>query len=159
VPVGSTAGRLDASALRAIWPEALEHVKQASKTTWAMLDGAQITATDGEAVTLAVPPSLARRIAEDRNTSLVSDALTKVVGGTWRVTVVAAGHQAGAGTAPPTSRPSAPVAEPDPRDDTDFGPPSARAPAVDPEAEALRLLHDQLGARPVDGPSGYDVPR
>jgi DNA polymerase-3 subunit gamma/tau len=147
-PVGS--GALDAAALRRVWPEALERVKAGSKTTWAMLDGAQITDVAGSAITLAVAPSLAKRVAEDRHSSLIASAVGEVISGDWRVNVVPGG------AAPAGARPAAraaaaaPVVEPDPRDDPDFDPAPAAAASVDPEAEALRLLQERLGARPVE---------
>jgi hypothetical protein len=44
--------------------------------------------------------------------------------------------------------------ESDPRDDEDYEPeaPAAATPAVDPEAEAMKLLTSELGARPLDSP-------
>ena len=149
---------LDAAALRRLWPEVLEIVKQSSRRTRALLDNAQIANAEGELITLGAPSALAKMIAEDSNTAVLRDALTKVVGGEWRIQVEpASGPTAppnAATTAPPaaggrpTPRVAAPDIEPDPRDDTD---PTASAKPVDPEAEALRLLHDQLDARPVDG--------
>ena len=149
---------LDAAALRRLWPEVLEIVKQSSRRTRALLDNAQIANAEGELITLGAPSALAKMIAEDSNTAVLRDALTKVVGGEWRIQVEpASGPTAppnAATTAPPaaggrpTPRAAAPDVEPDPRDDTD---PTAPAKPVDPEVEALRLLHDQLDARPVDG--------
>jgi DNA polymerase-3 subunit gamma/tau len=146
-------GRLDAAALRRLWPDVLEVVKQTSRRTRALLDNAQITGADDSTVTLTAPAALAKMIAEDSNTNLLRDALTQVVGGTWTVAV-----QVGTGApeplpsapdaAPPArGRPAAP--EPDPRDDTDDTGPAA-GPPVDHEAEAMKLLQDRLGARPVD---------
>jgi hypothetical protein len=75
--------------------------------------------------------------------------LTQVLGGSWQISV-----ESGAGEAT-TSEPTGPSGsadsrnrkkpEPDPRDETDES-----GPGLDPEAEALKLLQDQLGARPVD---------
>ncbi|MCW2598056.1 MAG: polymerase subunit gamma and tau, partial [Jatrophihabitans sp.] len=152
----SSPGDLDATALRRLWPEVLDVVKQTSRRTRALLDNAQITGVSGELVTLGAPAALARMIGEDSNTSVLRDALTNVVGGSWRIAVDGSG-------APPPAEPAAqaprydprgPAAEPepDPRDDTepdDAG--SGRTGAVDAEAEALRLLHEQLCARPVEG--------
>jgi DNA polymerase-3 subunit gamma/tau len=92
-------------------------------------------------------------IAEESNTTVLRDALTQVVGGSWKISVESG--TAPAASAPttasaPSSRP-APVAEPDPRDEPDEPDDSAPRPAViDTEAEALKLLKDELGARPVD---------
>jgi DNA polymerase-3 subunit gamma/tau len=133
----------------------LEIVKQTSRRTRALLDNAQITGADGSTVTLAAPAALAKMIAEDSNTNLLRDALTQVVGGKWTVTV-----QVGTGapepmpsapsTAPPARAATAAAPEPDPRDDTEDAGPAA-GPPVDHEAEAMKLLQDRLGARPVEG--------
>jgi len=106
-------------------------------------------------LTVAAPSTLAKMIAEDSNTNLLRSALAQVVGGTWRVDVLPEGGAAAAGPTPATPAPSAtaPAApanvEIDPRDYTDSEPEAERKAVVDPEAEALRLLHDELGARPV----------
>ncbi|HET8583148.1 MAG TPA: DNA polymerase III subunit gamma and tau, partial [Jatrophihabitans sp.] len=139
-------GALDAAALRRLWPEVLDVVKQASRRTRALLDNAQITDVAGELVNLAAPAALARMIADESNTSVLKAALTKVVGGEWRIDVD------GNGTASAATTPSDPPAtqpEADPRDETDDDPATAPA-AVDPEAEALKLLRAELGARPLD---------
>jgi DNA polymerase-3 subunit gamma/tau len=136
------AGALDAAALRRLWPEVLEVVKQASRRTRALLDNAQIIDVAGELVSLSAPAALAKMIAEDSNTSVLRAALTRVVGGEWKIVV-------DGGTAPaPEAAPAA-----DPRDDADYEPTPARetTPTVDPEEQAMRLLRDQLGARPLDG--------
>jgi DNA polymerase III, subunit gamma and tau len=142
-PPGS--GALDAAALRRLWPEVLDVVKQASRRTRALLDNAQITDVDGELVSLAAPAALARMIADESNTSVLRAALTKVVGGDWRIAVD------GNGTTSAISPSDPPAAQPDvdPRDETDDDP-ATYSPAVDPEAEALKLLRAELGARPLD---------
>ena len=106
--------------LRRLWPEVLEVVKEASRRTRALLDNAQITAVDGELVSLGAPAALAKMIAEDSNTSACAAALTKVVGGEWRVAVdgPAPGGRDGCAQRGRAARGSAP--EPDPRDDADF---------------------------------------
>jgi DNA polymerase III subunit gamma/tau len=146
-------GELDAAALRRLWPEVLDIVKQSSRRTRALLDNAQITTTVGDLITLAAPAALAKMLADESNTSVLRAALTKVVGGTWRVEVDGSGR-AGLQSSEPTgpyARPLAAEPEPDPREDTEADAPSERAAVVDPETQALRLLQDQLGARPVDG--------
>jgi DNA polymerase-3 subunit gamma/tau len=142
--------------LRRLWPEVLDVVKQSSRRTRALLDNAQITGVDGERVIIAAPSALARMIAEDSNTGLLRAALTQVLGGSWQISVEPDGaERSGSGPiAPPgpaapsrSSKPTEPEPsdEPDPRDDTDES-----EPGLDPETEALKLLQDQLGARPVD---------
>jgi DNA polymerase III subunit gamma/tau len=90
-------------------------------------------------------------IAEDRNTTVLRAALTQVLGGEWKI-----GTDGSAAPPPPPSddphQPAPPAAEPDPRDDADYEPsPQQRSAPVDPEAEAMKLLRDQLGARPLEG--------
>jgi DNA polymerase-3 subunit gamma/tau len=153
-PEPAAAGQIDAAAMRRLWPDVLEIVKQRSRRTRALLDNSQIVGCDAGTVTLAAPTALAKMIAEESNTSVLRDALTQVVGGSWTVAVEAGtpGSSGAVAAQPaPTSSPSArpaPPAEADPRDDLDGEEPDA-AP-VDPETEAMRLLQDRLGARPVD---------
>jgi len=145
-------GQLDAAALRRLWPEVLDIVRETSRRTRALLDNAQITTTDGDLVTLTASAALAKMLAEESNTSVLRAALTKVVGGTWRVTVEDSGSPGGPmpGAASPTSTRQPRAPEQDPRDDTDPDAPTGAA-SADPETQALRLLQDRLGARPVDG--------
>ena len=123
----------------------LEIVKHGSRRTRALLDNAQIVDVDGELVTLAAPAALATMIAEDSNTAVLRQALSKVVGGQWRVEIRPAN-----GDGPAAAGGGVQAAEPDPRDDTEPDAPSPRAVPVDPESVALRLLQDQLGAKPLD---------
>ncbi|MDQ6851925.1 MAG: DNA polymerase III subunit gamma and tau [Actinomycetota bacterium] len=135
-------GELDSAALRRMWPEVLDVVKQSSRRTRALLDNAQVTAVDGELVTLTAPAALARMIADDSNTSVLRAGLTKVLGGQWRIAIDARAAN------PSWPEPEPTPSEPDPRDTTDDAAP-ATTPA-DPATEAIRLLQDQLGARPIE---------
>jgi DNA polymerase-3 subunit gamma/tau len=169
---------VDATALRAVWPEVLEVVKQTNRTTRALLDNAQVAGLSSDVVTLsAVSAPLARMLGEDRNTSILSAALASVLGGKWKVVVETgppggAAASAAAPPSPPTtdwsgssgaSTPTAESAAPsgyqpaapddipdDPRDISEPDDPDAGASKVDPETDALRLLQDTLGARPLD---------
>jgi DNA polymerase III subunit gamma/tau len=142
---------LDATALRRLWPEVLEIVKQSSRRARALLDNAQITAVDGEQVTLSAPAALARMIADDSNTTILRAALTKAVGGSWRVLVEPEGGGTPAQAAARTPDAPAREPEPDPRDDVDYEPAGAAPAAADPETEAVKLLQNELGARPIEG--------
>lgn len=111
---------------------------------------------DGSTVVLGVRASLAKRLAEERNMSVIAEGLAKVVGGTWQVVVTAAAMPAGTDEAPapsPGRAAGAASVEPDPREDSGYepAPPPAAAAPADPEAEAMKLLRDQLDARPLDG--------
>ena len=113
-------GALDAAALRRLWPEVLEVVKQASRRTRALLDNAQITDVDGELVSLSAPGALAKMIAEESNT--VGPAGRADQGGRRRVADRRRRSGAGGGRRPRPSaaRRRAAAPEPDPRDDADF---------------------------------------
>jgi hypothetical protein len=77
---------------------------------------------------------------------VLRSALTKVVGGDWKVTV-----EGSANGGPDAPQAAPPVAEVDPRDEPDYDAATApQAEAADPEAEAMRLLRDQLDARPLE---------
>ena len=155
------AGALDSAALRRLWPEILEAVKRSSRRTRALLDNAQITAVEGELVRLAAPGALAKMIAEDSNTTVLRAALTEKVGGDWRIAVEGGGAPPPpAGEAEPARRPPAvaaasPEPEPDPRDDVDYEPnPGPDSASIhDPEAEAMKLLTSELGARRIEDAS------
>ncbi|WP_375490608.1 DNA polymerase III subunit gamma and tau [uncultured Jatrophihabitans sp.] len=148
---------LDGAALRRLWPETLEVVKQTSRRTRALLDNAQITDVDGSTVHLSAPGAQAKMSAEDSNTGALRAALTQVVGGEWSVVVDGAAAPPGAparsGAPSAPAPPAAREPEPDPRDDGDFEPSAdaAAAQRADPEAEAIKLLTSELGARPLDG--------
>ena len=142
-------GALDATALRRLWPQVLEVINGSSKTLWAMLEGSQVVDSGPGTVTLSVAPSLAKRLSEERNTSAIANAFTSVVGGNWRVDVRPGEAKLGRGdNGGGAGRPVA-MPEADPRDETDDDPATGPA-AVDPEAEALKLLRAELGARPLD---------
>jgi DNA polymerase-3 subunit gamma/tau len=139
-------GALDTAALRRIWPEVLEVVKSVSRRTRALLDNAQVTGLAGELVTLSAPGALAKMIADDSNTSVLRSALTKVVGGEWKITVEGGANGGGEPTASTASG-----AEADPRDEPDYDATPAAAAPADAEASAMKLLQTELGARPLDG--------
>jgi DNA polymerase-3 subunit gamma/tau len=151
-PPKQPSGELDTVAWRNIWPSVMMRIKDDSKTIWAMLDGAQVTDVTGETVTISVAASLARRLAEERNSSVIVDAMKAEIAGSWKLIVAATGTPpaAAAPTSAARAKPArAPEPELDPRDETapDDGPAVA---ASDPEAEAIKLLRAELGARPVE---------
>ncbi|ANY06493.1 hypothetical protein AFB00_09515 [Pseudonocardia sp. HH130630-07] len=77
---------LDATAVRRVWPEVLAAVRQRSRSTEALLVNATVRAIDGDTLVLAIgAPPLARRLSEQRNTDVISDALRAVLGVQWQV--------------------------------------------------------------------------
>ncbi|MBC3194205.1 DNA polymerase III subunit gamma and tau [Pseudonocardia sp. C8] len=80
------AGSLDATAVRRVWSEILSAVRQRSRSTEALLVNATVRAVDGDTLVLAIAaPPLARRLSEQRNTDVISEALRAVLGVQWRV--------------------------------------------------------------------------
>ena len=95
--------------MRNLWPQVMDALK-ASRTIWAMLEGAQVMSLDGEVITLAVAPSLAKRVAEDRNSTIIVEAVKSLVSGSWQLVVVPLGTspklpEAGAAPGAPSVRP------------------------------------------------------
>lgn len=102
---------MDAAAVRRIWPELLAEVRRqpGGRSTEAMLTNATVQSIDGDVVVIShAAAPLARRLAEARNVDLISQALSNVLGGKWRVTCV---H--GSATAAPPAQ-AAPQPRPQP---------------------------------------------
>jgi DNA polymerase-3 subunit gamma/tau len=158
-PAATVVGEIDGATLRRLWPEVLDVVKAASKRTRALLETAQVASVVGDAVTLNAPAALARMINEDSNAGLVRTALTQVLGGRWSVEakpeggpVPESGSRGPVSSAPAASEPApAKAVEVDPRDDSEEAGES-RAPVVDPESQAIKLLESELGAKAIETP-------
>ncbi|MDU0295225.1 DNA polymerase III subunit gamma/tau, partial [Saccharothrix longispora] len=101
---GPHAGGIDAVEVRRRWSELLGVVRNASRSTEAMLTNATVAEVDGTTVTLAhTSAPLARRLAEPRNAETIAAAFAQVLGGTWQVRCV---H----GDAPAAAAPARPAA-------------------------------------------------
>lgn len=178
VAAALASGVLDATSLRRIWPEVLEVVKRSSRRTRALLDGAQVSEVDGDLVTISIAAApLARMLGEESNATVIKAALTQMIGGEWRLSVLVANGPLSESAEPvappappppkvevpppPTPRPAhereaalaaAAVsgADSDPREDSEPEEDSGETQRHDPEAEALRLLESTLGARPIE---------
>ncbi|MDR6597600.1 DNA polymerase III subunit gamma and tau [Saccharothrix longispora] len=195
---GPHAGGVDAIEVRRRWSELLGVVRNASRSTEAMLTNATVAEVDGTTVTLAhTSAPLARRLAEPRNAETIAAAFAQVLGGTWQVRCVHGDAPAAAAPARPAAakpqrpaptRPSQAQAQrapeqptrqaprppvddvpppPEPPEPDDPLPPEpvdeeemlaeAALPSeegaerLDPEAVVLKLLADELGARPLKG--------
>jgi DNA polymerase-3 subunit gamma/tau len=139
-PASAATGALDAAALRRLWPEVLDIVKP-NRRTRALLDNAQVLDLTGHTLRISAPRALAAMIAEDSNMSVLRAALTKLIGGEWQVHVESSSQSADATG-------SGRAEEPDPRDEEDE--PAPPQPPSDPEADAIQLLRDKLGATPIE---------
>ncbi|MEO6701644.1 MAG: DNA polymerase III subunit gamma and tau [Jatrophihabitantaceae bacterium] len=160
-PPAEPAAVADSAGLRRLWPDVLDQVRSRSRRTRALLDNASIATVDGTLIRLAATSApIAKMIGDESNLSVLRDSLGAVVGGGWRIEI-------GVDTGPsPTSPPpstgprqptpqAAPAPAPPDNDgvDEDADEVSGRAgTGGDPEAAAIALLTDSLGARPLDAP-------
>jgi DNA polymerase-3 subunit gamma/tau len=143
------AGVIDLAALRRLWDSVLDLIKTQSRTAHALMMSSQIDSLDGNNLVLAFSSqSLATRFTADVAPVLTA-ALKEVVGVDLRVTATSGGAPA----SKPATESSVPVASaptsemtPDDIEDSDDLEGSIDA---DPEAAALALLQDGLGAQVI----------
>jgi DNA polymerase-3 subunit gamma/tau len=143
------AGVIDLAALRRLWDSVLDLIKTQSRTAHALMMSSQIDSLDGNNLVLAFSSqSLATRFTADVAPVLTA-ALKEVVGVDLRVTATSGGAPA----SKPATESSVPVASaptsemtPDDIEDSDDLKGSIDA---DPEAAALALLQDGLGAQVI----------
>jgi DNA polymerase-3 subunit gamma/tau len=133
-----------AAAVRRQWTTVLEKVRERSRTLDVMLAGAFVRAVDGNTLVLTHQSApLAKRLTEQRNATVIEDALKDALGVDWRVR-----YEVGTGSLEPA---------PQQRDDEESmlaeagQDPAADAPRRDPEEAALELLQNELGARRIEG--------
>ena len=82
----STPGAPDAAAVRSMWTTVREKVRQRSRTTEVMLSGATVRAVeDNTLVLMHESAPLAKRLAEQRNSDVIREALKDALGVDWRV--------------------------------------------------------------------------
>ena len=59
-----------------VWPALLDAVRKHSRATHVLLSNATASAVQGDVLTLTMPTApLARRLAEERNTEIIKEAL------------------------------------------------------------------------------------
>jgi DNA polymerase-3 subunit gamma/tau len=96
-------GAIDAAALRRVWPEVMNQVRERNKPTHALLQNATVSGVDGTRVTLGMPtPPLARQLSQPNRADHVSAALGAVLSGQWTVQAV---HGTGEQARPAEPRP------------------------------------------------------
>jgi DNA polymerase-3 subunit gamma/tau len=143
-------GALDVAALRRLWDDVLDAVKQRNRSAHAMLkEYAQIGAVDAKSVTLAFKtPAIGRQF--EAKAEFFRDALREIVGVDLLVRVGAGAEPAVAPSEPTTSA-VGPTAETDvvdlTDDDDDHDHPDA---AVDAPADAVALLQSELSAQVIE---------
>ena len=150
-------GQPDAAAVRTVWSTIRDKVRQRSRTTEVMLAGATVRAVDGNTLMLSHESApLARRLSEQRNADVITEALKDVLGVDWRVRCESGPPT----TAVPDNAADPPAAEADSAArsdeeemlaevdaDAEHGTPAE--PRKDVEEAALELLQNELGARPI----------
>ena len=127
-------GGLDAAAVRQVWPQIVELTKQRSRMVWALVQNATPREVRGDELTLAVKhQGEARRLADEKVSSVLQAAIQSVLGVRWKIRAEADGAPGGgaAGRAP-TPQPAPVVPAPPPAGPPPFEPASAAsaAPAV-----------------------------
>ena len=145
----ATPGAVDVAALRRLWDDVLDAVKQRNRSAHAMLNQyARVGAVDAKSVTLTFSKAAIGKQFEARS-DFFRDALREVAGIDLAVRVTAEDEPASSATAA-----AAPVSPPPPSesdvvdltdDDEDDDPPPATGPA-----DALALLQSELSAQVID---------
>ena len=131
----------------------MEKVRERSRTLDVMLAGAMVRAVEGSTLVLSHQSApLAKRLAEQRNASVIEEALKDALGMDLRVR-----YEVG-DPVPDIAATTAVVVEVDQaqraEEDSmlaEAGSDDAQAPRRDPEEAALELLQNELGARRIDG--------
>ncbi|MFL6052933.1 MAG: DNA polymerase III subunit gamma and tau [Actinoallomurus sp.] len=105
---GAPAGGVDVAAIRRMWVDILEAVKQRSKVAWIVLmEGVEVASLQGEVLTLAFANEGKRRgFTSGGKDAVLRDALKEILGVDWRIDAVLHG---GSGQA---SRPAPPPPDP-----------------------------------------------
>ena len=146
-------GTLDATGLREAWPLILDAVKKRSRVPHAMLaQHAQITSVDGDRVVVAIALApIARQFQNGPGVEILTESLTEVIGGSWRIQIVAGEAQVVAGP-----EGFAPGDEPEPEPDpvsSGAGDPNQGAASSRPareEVDPVSLLKSALGATVIE---------
>jgi DNA polymerase-3 subunit gamma/tau len=101
-------GGVDASAIRGMWVDILEAVKQRSKVAWIVLmEGVEVASLDGDVLTLAFANEGKRRgFTTGGKDVVLREALTEILGVNWRIdAILDNGSGQGPRPAPPAPAP------------------------------------------------------
>ena len=130
---------VDVAAIRQLWPELLDRVKQRRRVTAALMINATALSVDRGVLRLGIDSvALMRLLSQQLNLDMIALSLKDLLGVDWRVEAV-------------VQTPALTDAiEPDPRDQEPDEGPSAPPATRDPESDAVALLEKQLGARRID---------
>ncbi len=100
----ATAGGMDSTAIRQIWPELLKKVGERSKPTLVLLQNATVKTVEGNTLVLAMPtPGLARQLSQESRADVIKATLHDLVAGDWQVQCVHGDAAAPHAAAPPAA--------------------------------------------------------
>ncbi|MEO6714326.1 MAG: DNA polymerase III subunit gamma and tau [Mycobacteriales bacterium] len=152
VPVVAAAGGpVDAAAVRRVWSDVLDSVRQRKRTPHALLLNAQVTAVSDKAVTVSFnSAALARQFDQGVNCDVLREALREVLGVEWTVTTAVQGAEPELPSGPSGfAAGDAPTDEPAAEDVGADGEPQHASPRVSGEDAAMALLKSGLGAHVI----------
>lgn len=140
---------------RRVWPEILAAVQKRKRVTQAMLQSATVVDLKANVLHLSMAaPSMARRVMEPANVTVLRDALKEVLGVDWAVRCETSGDGAAAAKPNLSLVPNPPAAaDDDSSDDYDVSssdPITSKFVPGDPEVVAIELLTQQLGAKRLE---------
>ena len=150
-PAAPVPGDVDAAAIRRQWSTVLDKVRDRSRSLAVMLAGAVVRTVDGGTLLLNHESApLAKRLNEQRNTDVVTEALKDALGVGLKVRYEVGSPSVAAAQSAPAAADAAA------RDDEDSmlaeaGSDNTATERRDPEEAALELLQNELGARRIDG--------
>jgi DNA polymerase-3 subunit gamma/tau len=155
-PGGVATGGVDAAAVRRLWDDVLEAVKQRSRVAFTMLSQyATVIDADDRSVTLEFTPSLFAKQFEEGKAEIFREALKEVAGLDLALRTVGGAAPAVVPTVSPGRSSAGSVAltepEPEPDDSAEDNQEPGQPPAArqDPQDAALALLQSGLGAQVI----------
>jgi DNA polymerase-3 subunit gamma/tau len=151
-PGGVATGGVDAAAVRRLWDDVLEAVKQRSRVAFTMLSQyATVIDADDRSVTLEFTPSLFAKQFEEGKAEIFREALKEVAGLDLALRTVGGAAPAVVPTVSPGRSSAGSVALTEPDDSAEDNQEPGQPPAArqDPQDAALALLQSGLGAQVI----------
>ncbi len=158
-PGAAATGRLDAAAVRRVWPDVIAMVNRTNKRAAALMRDAVVRDLDGNTLVVTVKsPALVRMMAT--HAEVMTAALYEEFGGRWEIRCEVAGERGGVARSGPPQPPRAdpqPGSTPQPAASSPAPPPlAAPQPAQVPTAPSASPAHSGGVARPVAPPPADD---
>ncbi len=86
--MADTAGAIDVTQVRALWPEVLNAVQTRNKVLRALMENVQVAGVEGNNLRLLMAiPQLVKRLNEPRNSDVIAAAMGDLLPGPWTVRV------------------------------------------------------------------------